>query len=312
MPDVNLLVGMDHPDDAAVYLTPGGDRLIQTVDLIAPIVNEPDMFGKVACANSLSDVYAMGGRPFCAMNIACFPQKTMPLEVLRDAMIGAIELLREAGCTLVGGHTVADDELKFGFSVSGIVEGGEILSIDRAEVGQVLVLTKPIGTGVMNKALKAGKIDDKSQLYKDALKSMTSLNARGGRACRAGKASAATDITGFGLLGHCAQFAKASKVTFEVDRASVPVFEGVRELIKDGYPAGRAKDNRVAYADRVGGVTSDEEAALLFDPQTSGGILGVIPEQGVEAFMAAMGDWPFPVRVIGRVVPFSGQDVVVR
>ena len=303
---------MEHPDDAAVYRMPGGDLLVQTVDLIAPIVDQPAAFGKNAAANSLSDVYAMGGRPLTAMNIMCFPAKQLPLEILREILEGALDRIREAGCALVGGHTVVDPELKFGLSVSGVVDDGEVWSIDRARIGDLLVLTKPIGTGVINQGLREGKVDDGSPGYQQAVDSMIALNAAGARAGRAAGASSVTDVTGFGLLGHAAQFARASRVTFEIHAAAVPFFEGARALIADGMVPKRAGENGESYRSRVSGVASDEDAVLLFDPQTSGGLLACIPEDKLAAFTRAMGDWPQGVAVIGRVQAAGGHDVVVR
>lgn len=304
-------MGTEHPDDAAVFRMPGGDLLIQTVDLIAPIVDDPRDFGRVATANSLSDVYAMGGRPLTAMNVVCFPSK-LPMSVLQEVLEASLAMLEEAGCLLVGGHTVADDELKFGLSVSGIVEGGEVLSIDRAHVGDLLVLTKPIGTGVVNRALRDGKLEHSSPTYLEAVKSMITLNAAGALAARAGKANAATDITGFGLLGHAAQFARASKVSFEIDRGSVPTFEGVTRLVADGTIPERTGDNQEAYREQVSGLSSELEAGVLFDPQTSGGLLVSLPESGLDAFLAALGGWALGAQVVGRVVAQGEREVVIR
>lgn len=309
--DPNLVVGTEHPDDAAVLRMPGGDLLIQTVDLIAPIVDDPATFGMVAAANSISDVYAMGGRPITAMNIVCFPTKTLPLTVLREVMDGALAKLKEAECLMVGGHTVADPEFKFGLSVSGVVEGGEVWSIDRAQVGNVLVLTKPLGTGVMNQALRKGKLDETSSTHQQAVESMTALNAMGYRAGRAAGVTAATDITGFGLLGHAAQFARASKVTFEVHQSQVPFFEGVRGLVEAGVIPGRTRDNAEAYRELVTGITSDVESALLFDPQTSGGLLACVPEPNVQRFIDALAGWKLGAKVVGRVVARREHAVVV-
>ncbi len=308
--DERLVVGMEHPDDAAVYRLPGGDLLVQTVDLIAPIVNEPDLFGAVAAANSLSDVYAMGGRPLTAMNIMCFPD-SLPLAVLGAILEGAQRTIREAGCVLVGGHTVLDPELKFGLAVSGIVDQGAVWSIDRARAGDLLVLTKPIGTGVVNQALRKGLVDERSAPYQHAVRSMTTLNAAGARAGRAAGASSATDITGFGLLGHAAQFARASQVTFEIDRAAVPTLDGVPALIAAGAVPKRSGENAESYRARVAGVAGEEEAVLLFDPQTSGGLLACIPAERLADFRRAMGEWPLGVAAIGRVAPRGETDVVV-
>jgi len=311
MRSADLVVGTEHPDDAAVLRLPGGDLLIQTVDLIAPIVNDPRTFGRIATANSISDVYAMGGRPLTAMNVVCFPSKSLPLEVLGEVLQGSIEVLQQAGCLLVGGHTVEDPEFKFGLSVSGLVEGGDTWGIDRAQVGDVLVLTKPLGTGVVNRALKLDKLSDTSSLMQQAIKSMCLLNLAGMKAGRAAGAHAATDITGFGLLGHAAQFAHASKVTFEIRRETVPTFEGVREFIAKGVIAGRSKDNADAYREMVGGVASEDEASLMFDPQTSGGMLLSLPAANVARCLEALADWPFPAQVIGRVLARGQYDAVV-
>lgn len=293
---------MDHPDDAAVIRLPGGDFLVQTLDLIAPIVNDPVTFGKIAAANSISDVYAMGGRPLTAMNVVCFPAKELPLSVLKQILEGAIAVLDEAGCMLVGGHTVDDDELKFGLSVSGIVDEDAILSIDKAKVGDMLALTKPLGTGVVNQALRKDKIDDTSAVQAEAIRSMTTLNAQGAKAARAARAHAATDITGFGFLGHASQFARASNVTFEIQRASIPSFEGVTQLIKEGVVPKRARDNADAYRSDIQGLGSEEETILAFDPQTSGGLLVAFPEANRSAFFSALEPWPLRTTVVGRVV----------
>jgi selenide,water dikinase len=302
---------MQHPDDAAVFRLPGGDLLVQTVDLIAPIVNEPDLFGAVAAANSLSDVYAMGGRPLTAMNIMCFPD-SLPLELLGEILEGAQRTIDEAGAVLVGGHTVLDPELKFGLAVSGIVDDGPVWSIDRARVGDLLVLTKPIGTGIVNQALRKGLVDEASAPYQHAVVSMTTLNAAGARAARAAGASAATDVTGFGLCGHAAQFARASQVTFEFDRAAIPTLDGVPALITGGAVPKRSRENAESYRQRVAGVAGEEEAVLLFDPQTSGGLLACIPAERLDDFRQAMGDWPLGVTAVGRVAPRGEHDVVVR
>jgi selenide,water dikinase len=266
----------------------------------------------VAAANSLSDVYAMGGRPLTALNVMCFPADQLPLSVLGEILAGALDCILQAGCTLVGGHTVTDPELKFGLSVSGVIEGGEVWSIDRARVGDLLVLTKPIGTGVVNQALRKGAVDESSASYQQSLASMTTLNAAGARAGRAAGASAVTDVTGFGLLGHAAQFARASAVTFEIDRAAVPVIDGVRELIAAGIVPKRARENAESYRSRVLGVEVEAEAILLFDPQTSGGLLACVPEAALATFIEALGDWPLGASPIGRVAAATGHDVIVR
>ncbi len=291
---------------------PSGDLLIQTVDLISPIVDDPATFGKVAAANSISDVYAMGGRPLTAMNVVCFPTDKLPLTVLREVLDGAMEKMVEAQCLLVGGHTVSDPEFKFGLSVSGIVEGGPVWSIDRAQVGDVLVLTKRLGTGIVNQGLRKGKLETSSTPYVQSVESMIALNASAARAGRAANASSVTDVTGFGLLGHAAQFARASKVTFEMNSKAIEYFDGVRELAAAGVTPGRARDNINAYQAMVTGIESDLEALLLFDPQTSGGLLMSIPEQNVQILLDNLKDWTLGVSIVGRVSARGEHDVVVR
>jgi selenide, water dikinase len=294
-----------------VYVWEGGPALVQTVDFFTPIVDDPFLYGQIAAANALSDVYAMGGRPLTAMNIMCFPD-SLPLEVLGAILEGAQRTIGEAGAVLVGGHTVLDPELKFGLAVSGIVDDGDVWSIDRARVGDLLVLTKPIGTGIVNQALRKGLVDETSLPYQHSVRSMTTLNAAGARAARAAGASAATDVTGFGLCGHAAQFARASQVTFEFDRAAIPTLDGVPALVAGGAVPKRSRENAESYRQRVAGVAGEEEAVLLFDPQTSGGLLACIPAQRLDDFRQAIGDWPLGVAAVGRVTPRGEHDVVVR
>lgn len=303
---------MTHPDDAAVYRMPGGDLLVQTIDVIAPIVDDPANFGRIACANALSDVYAMGGKPLTALNVACFPSRTLPLEILRETMHGANELLAQAGCDLVGGHTVNDPEFKFGYAVSGVIEGGEPLSIDGARVGEVLVLTKPLGTGIVNQALRKGKISNTSDVYLHAQRSMLALNKTAGYAARAASASACTDVTGFGLLGHAAQFARASQVTMHIHRRALPVFDDVLDLIADGMIPSRVRGNAARFQAGVTGIQSNDHGALLYDPQTSGGLLVTLPEERLQTFFDVMNDWPHGVVVIGRVGLRRAYDVIVE
>lgn len=309
--DPNLTIGLEHPDDAAVYRMPSGDLLIQTVDIIAPIVDDPYTFGRIACANALSDVYAMGGRPLTAMNVVSFPSQKLPIETVRQIMRGANDTLTEAGCLLVGGHTLDGEDFRFGFSVSGIVEHGQPLSIDRAQVGQVLVLTKPIGTGVVFQALRNGRIAEDSPTFQQSQASMSALNMVAAQAARKVSATSMTDVTGFGLLGHCAQFARASQVTFEFDRDAIPTFEGVRTLIREGFTAGRALENLRMYERRIDGIADEHEAQLLMDPQTSGGLLIPVPESEVPSFVEFMHARAMDAHIVGRVRPHATYDVVV-
>lgn len=308
-----LLVGITHPDDAAVYRSPGGDLLVQTVDVIAPIVNDARTFGRVAAANAVSDVYAMGGRPLTALNVVCFPVKKLPIHVLQEILAGALEVLQEAGALMVGGHSVADEELKFGLSVTGIIEQGQpIWSLDRAEPGDLLVLTKPLGTGVMNQALRQDAIDASSAIHREAVRSMITLNALPASAGRAAGVHAATDITGFGFLGHASHLARASGVTLELERAAIPFFSGVRELVSRGFAPARCRDNASAYRDQIAGLDSEDEAALLFDPQTSGGLLLSVPADRIDGLERALVTWPLGLAVVGRVVERGSHEIVLR
>jgi selenide, water dikinase len=280
--------------------------LVQTVDFFAPIVDDPYDFGRVAAANALSDIYAMGGEPLTAMNIAAFPTGKLPIEVLSEILRGSQDVVHAAGAIVVGGHTVADDELKFGLSVTGRVDPNRLLTNAAAAVGDVLILTKPLGTGILATAAKSDKLPP-AQL--DALiASMTTLNAVASRVALALDSRCATDVTGFGLLGHLSHIARASKVRIRIDRAAVPVLGGTREAWLGGFRTGGADRNLDFVRElMVWGDASDVDRAILVDPQTSGGLLVALrPERSAEYLSRVAG-----ATVIGEVVAAGVPGLVV-
>jgi selenide,water dikinase len=270
--DPRLLVGRETFDDAGVFRLSDDLALVQTVDFFAPIVDDPFDFGQVAAANALSDVYAMGGQPLTALNIVAFPTKDLPLEVLTKILAGGQEKVHEAGALIVGGHTVIDTELKYGLAVTGRAHPDFLLTNAGAKVGDKLVLTKPIGNGILATAAKRGKLAVDSQRV--MLERMKELNGKASRAALAVGARCATDITGFGLLGHASHIARASNVTLSIDLAAVPLLSGAREAAGSGIVTDGGKRNGDYLRDLVRWDTgTDVDRAILFDPQTSGGLL---------------------------------------
>jgi len=270
--DPRLLVGRETFDDAGVYRLSDDLALVQTVDFFAPIVDDPYEFGQIAAANALSDVYAMGGQPLTALNIVAFPTKDLPLEVLGSMLAGGQDKVHEAGALIVGGHTVIDTELKYGLSVTGRAHPDFLLTNAGAKPGDVLVLTKPVGNGILATAGKRGQLTPEAE--REMLTAMKALNGAASRAALAVGARCATDITGFGLLGHMSHIARASKVTLRLDLDAVPVLQGAREALRSGLGTDGAKRNAEYLRDLVRWKKgSDEDRAILYDPQTSGGLL---------------------------------------
>jgi selenide,water dikinase len=285
--DPRLLVGLDTFDDAGVFAVSDDLALVQTVDFFAPIVDDPYAFGQIAAANALSDVYAMGGEPLTALNIVGFPNDKLPMEVLAQILRGADAKIREAGAVTVGGHSVIDDEVKFGLAVTGRVNPRAMLTNAGARPGDRLVLTKPIGTGLLATAAKRGDLGTDEQ--RSLIESMTRLNRAAGAAARDVGARCATDVTGFGLLGHASHISRASGVTLVVRAAAVPMLPGAREAVARGIRTGGAERNR-AYLDPLvdWGTSSEADRALLVDPQTSGGLLVAVSASRVADYVAAV------------------------
>lgn len=270
--DPRLLVGHATLDDAAVFQLTPDIALVQTVDFFPAIVDDPYAFGQIAAANALSDVYAMGGQPLTALNIVGFPSGELPPELLASVLRGGHDKVREAGALIVGGHSIIDRELKYGLAVTGRAHPRFILTNSAARPGDRLVLTKPLGTGIATTAARSGAFPS-AELHA-VIESMTTLNGAASRAALAVGARCATDVTGFGLLGHAVQLADASSVTLRIEAGRVPAFRGVRDAIAAGHATGGAARNLEYVAGRVSwGRCSDEARALVLDPQTSGGLL---------------------------------------
>jgi selenide, water dikinase len=282
--DPRLLVGRETFDDAGVFVVSDDLALVQTVDFFAPIVDDPYTFGRIAAANALSDVYAMGGEPLTALNIVGFPTSSAPLEVLTEILRGGQDAVHEAGAVIAGGHSIIDEEIKYGLSVTGRADPRRLLTNASAKVGDRLILTKPIGTGLLATAAKTGSVADGD--YRAMIDSMAALNRDASRAALAAGAACATDITGFGLLGHASHIARASDVTLEIRVAAVPVLSGAREAWRAGARTGGAERNARYLEPLVDwGASSEEDRALLIDPQTSGGLLVALPEAAARDYI---------------------------
>ena len=307
--DPNLLVGFDTNDDAGVYRLSDDLALVQTVDFFTPIVDDAFTYGRIAAANSLSDVYAMGGRPISALSIFAFPASGDP-EVMEQILRGGLETMAEATCTVVGGHSVRDEEIKFGYAVTGVIDPDKVWRNVGARPGDLLLLTKPLGTGVIATALKQGRAADSSVAA--AVASMTRLNADAAAALHELEATAngstavhaVTDVTGFGLLGHAREMAAGSGVSLEINHAQIEYLPGAREAALAGCLAGGLKNNReflegcVSFADTV----TEEFRNLLYDPQTSGGLLVSIAPAVADTALAALAQRRVPARPIGHVL----------
>ena len=283
--DPRQLVGRETYDDAGVFLVSDDLALVQTVDFFAPIVDDPYTFGRIAAANALSDVYAMGGEPLTALNIVGFPASAAPLEVLTEILRGGQDAVHEAGAFIVGGHTIIDEEIKYGLAVTGRADPRRLLTNAGAKPGDRLILTKPLGTGLLATAAKSRAI--REDVYRTMIASMSALNRDASRAALAAGATCATDITGFGLLGHASHIARASDVSLEIHVGNVPVLPGAREAWRDGARTGGAERN-VRYLDPLvaWGSTSEEDRALIVDPQTSGGLLVALPAAAARDYIA--------------------------
>jgi selenide, water dikinase len=284
----NLLVGMETHDDAGVFRISPDLALIQTVDFFTPIVDDPFDFGAIAATNAFSDVYAMGGRPLTAMNVVGFPQGELPWNTLREILLGGHEVVHEAGAVLAGGHSVKAPELFFGLSVTGVIHPDRIVTNAGALPGDRLFLTKPIGTGVLTTALKRGKLDPEHLAIVTA--SMRRLNAAAAEAMVEVGVSAATDITGFGLLGHMYEMLVAAQVDCELDATSVPLLPGALDHARSGDKPGGLNANRRYVEPHLDGTDGIDPAILdlLFDPQTSGGLLIAVPEAKADALAAVL------------------------
>lgn len=309
-----LLTSTSVNEDAAVVRLPGGKALVQTVDFFTPIVNNPFDFGRIAAANALSDIYAMGGEPWCAMNIVCFPLKELSGDILAEILRGGAQTIREAGAVLAGGHSVEDAEVKYGLAVSGLVDPDAFASNAGLRPGDTLVLTKPLGTGILATAVKASW-DGHEEMEADIIRCAAWLNAVPGALIRDLRLAAATDVTGFGLGGHVLEMAQASNVGVEIELGSLPLLPRVRELASMGLvPLGSHANREYRSCDtRLAPGVDPVLVDIVFDAQTSGGMILALPEEKLEAALERLAAEGETAAVIGKVVePCGGARLYLR
>jgi selenide,water dikinase len=323
--DPNVLVGFDTNDDAGIYKISAELALVQTVDFFTPIVDDPHLFGQIAAANALSDVYAMGGRPVSSLSIVGFPENGDP-EILEAIIRGGLEKMQEAECSVIGGHSIRNEDMLFGYAVTGVIHPERVWRNVGALASDVLIFTKPLGTGVITTALKKNSASPQSLAA--AVRAMTTLNRAASQALQefaessdaASSVHAVTDVTGFSLLGHAREMSLGDPargvdpVSLEIDHAAFEYFPGAFEASRDGHLSGGLKNNRafigdcVAFADGV----STEYQNLLFDPQTSGGLLAAIDSNSAGAALAALQRHGVAARQVGRVIPKRSPLIFVR
>jgi len=301
----DLIVGLATPDDAGVFRLNDQTALIQTLDFLTPVTDDPYEFGQIAAANSLSDVYAMGGTPLTVMNIVCFPSCDLPEDVLAQTLKGGQDKINEAGAILVGGHSVDDPEFKYGLSVTGIVHPDRVLTNSNARVGDAIILTKPIGTGIMSTAIKA-KLAEKSQIQ-EAVLVMSRLNRYAAEVMKAFHVHACTDVTGFGLAGHLIEMARGAKKHISLYSQKVPLLEGVFDFASMGLVPAGAHKNRAFFKDltRVSSCMDRALADLMFDPQTSGGLLISLKKEQAPFCVAQMEKKGINTKIVGEVIKES-------
>jgi selenide, water dikinase len=310
--DPHVLIGFDTADDAGVYQLTPDLALVQTVDFFTPIVDDPYTFGQIAAANSLSDVYAMGGKPISALSIVGFPNTGRDLDVLEKILQGGLAKMQEAGCSVIGGHSIGDEEIKFGYAVTGVVNPGGVWSNARARPGDSLVLTKRLGTGVISTALKKNRASQASVAA--SIESMQALNRIASEVARRFEIHAATDVTGFGLLGHAREMAVASKVSLVLDSARAELLPEALDYSREGFLPGGLKRNMefvggcVEFAEGI----PEETRNLLCDPQTSGGLLFAVAPTDTSRVVRALEERNVPTQEIGQVVEKTRPLILVR
>jgi selenide,water dikinase len=311
-PNPNVLRSIDRLDDAGVYQISADTAIIQTIDFITPIVNDPYSFGQIAAANSISDVYTMGGRPITAMNVVSFPSGDMDISILKEILRGGLDKIQEAGAALMGGHSVNDPEMKYGLAVTGVVHPDKLITNSGTRIGDCLVLTKPLGTGVMSTALKNRLTDEKEM--QEAIRSMTSLNKAAAELMIELGAHACTDITGFGLIGHASHLIQEGETGIEFDFNEIPFFPEVMDLSrKEVYPGGLER-NREFYSPQVEfrGRIPQYKRNLLFDPQTSGGLLIALSPAEAELMVEKLKKLKIHAVIIGKIIKDTGHKIIVK
>jgi len=310
--DKNLIVGFDTADDAGVYRLREDLAIVQTLDFFTPIVDDPLVFGQIAALNSINDVWAMAGTPVTAMAITCFPKNGVDPVILGEIMRGGLETLNKYEVTLIGGHSVDNEQIMFGYSVTGVIDPNKIATNSGARAGDVIILTKPIGTGVISTGIKWGKTNE--GVASKSVETMLTPGRYAAEAMREFGVKGATDVTGFALLGHAWEMAKASQVTIELDSKAVPLLEGALELAAQGMLTSGDKTNReyvgkdIEVADSIG----KENRSLLFDPQTAGGMLISIPPERATDMLARLRENYSQAAVIGRVFERGACSIKVR
>lgn len=304
---------MERAEDAGVYKLTDDLAIVETIDFFTPIVDDPYSFGQIAAANAMSDVYAMGGKPLTAMNVVCFPIKTMDISILKEILAGGVAKVHEAGAILVGGHSIEDEELKYGLSVTGIIHPAKVVLNNGARVGDKLILTKPLGTGIMSTALK-GKVIDEDAMAK-VIKSMATLNRKASELMQEIGVHACTDVTGFGLLGHASEMIEGTDVAMLIHSATVPFFPEAKELAEMGMIPGGLHRNREFRLNMVeiAREVPDYLADILFDPQTSGGLLISVSEQKAPVLLERMHQEGIEEAVvIGEVIAKPQGKIIVN
>lgn len=311
MHDDRIIVGFNGKDDAAVVRLSGDKYLVQTVDFFTPIVDDPYQFGQIAAANSLSDIYAMGAKPIFALNIVGFPIQQLPREMLTEILQGGTDKAAEAGISIIGGHSVDDKEPKYGLVVTGEVNKEELITNDHAQPGDVLVLTKPLGTGMIATAVKKGKAD--TEAVQEAVKSMSYLNKYAAECMDSKKVHAATDVTGFGLLGHLLEMCQASHVSAKIEFDKLPLLPSVLTLVENGILPGGTKRNLSFVMKNVDfdASISREQQLICADAQTSGGLLISMPPSVANDYLSCFNaKSPFPAKIIGEVLPVRDRSLI--
>jgi selenide,water dikinase len=306
-----VLVGIETADDAGVYLVRDDLALVQTVDFFTPIVDDPYDYGRIAALNSINDVWAMGGTPITALAVTCFPKKGVDFTILADMMRGGLDVLIENGVALLGGHSVDNPQIMFGYAVTGTIDPRRVMTNRGARPGDALILTKPLGTGVVSTGIKFEKASN--EVAAASLATMLLAGRRAAEVMREFDVRGATDITGFGLLGHAWELANGSNVTLEIDAARVPLLNGAYELAEQGLLTSGDRTNRqyVGQSVRLSETLTKPMASLLFDPQTAGGMLIAIEATRAEAMLARLGETYTDAAIIGRVTARGEHAIVV-
>jgi selenide,water dikinase len=308
----NVLVGFDKADDAGVYRLRDDLAIVQTVDFFTPIVDDPHVYGQIAALNSINDVWAMAGTPLTALAITCFPKTGVDPSILGEIMRGGLETLNKYSVTLIGGHSVDSEQIMFGYSVTGVIDPEKIATNAGAQIGDVIILTKPIGTGVVSSGIKFGKASP--EVAASSVETMLTPGKYAAEAMREFGVRGATDVTGFALLGHAWEMAKASKVTIEIEPSKVPLLDGALELAAAGILTSGDKTNREYIGEdiEIDAAVNKDLVKLLYDPQTAGGMLISIAKGRSQALLARLRENYSQAAIIGRVIHQASQSILVN